>query len=299
MFSLVTSGYRMPLVVMDIALDSNGRGTYEIVQRRMGLAEPGHYMPPDYRLRTDCGGLIKYSYCTPEFILGTLMCEARPLQDWAMISSQNRWHGVIFAGHPSARIYLQCRSDQPEKTYNQQWSVQQQGTLIAQRLAANVYSKTPDEMRVCFSRLGSKNRCEHQGWVFVEADSAYAAVRPVDGDFRWCGDNRDWLRCDNSLTPVILEVASKNHYREYSHFQESVLATELRYEKQILTYVGLSGDRFTFYSDYSRAPEINGKVVDYAPDLVFDSPFVHSQWNSGVVTIRKGHRTHVLDFNRS
>lgn len=299
MFALITSDYRMPLVVMDIALDTNGRGVYEIAQRRMGLAQDGYFTPPDYRLRTDYGGLLKYSYCTPEFILGTLMCEALPLQDWAMISSQNRWHGVIFAGYPSARIYLQCRNDQPEKTYNQQWSVQRKGTLIAQRLAGDEFSRTPNEMRVWFSNLGLSNRRQRQGWVFVEAESAYAAVRPVDGGFQWRGANGDWLRCKNSLTPVIIEVASKSHYRDYSAFQESVLASELGYDEPILTYVGLSGDRFTFYSDYSHAPEINGQEVDYAPEHVFDSPFIHSVWNSGIITIRKGHRTHSLDFNRT
>jgi hypothetical protein len=38
--------------------------------------------------------------------------------------------------------------------------------------------------------------------------------------------------------------------------------------------------------------------VDYAPPKAFDSPFIQSGWDSGVVTIRKGQRRLVLDFNR-
>ncbi len=102
-----------------------------------------------------------------------------------MISSQNRWHGVLFAGHPNARLYPQCRADQETKTYNQQWSVQRKGTPIAQRLVGKRYSRGPAEMRVWFSRSGLENRRETRGWVFVEAAGAYAAVRPVMGDYRW------------------------------------------------------------------------------------------------------------------
>ena len=301
-FSIVTSDYRMPLVVMDIALDLKGRGNYEVTQRRMGLAQDRFHTPPQYRLRTDFGGILRYSYCTPEFIIGTLMHEARPLEDWTMISSQNRWLGVIFASHPSARIYAQCRTNQPEKTYNQQWSVQRKGTLIAQRLAGGEYSRTPNEMRVWFSGPGLSNRHEHHGWVFVEAESAYAAVRPVYSGYQWrkaSGEaSGDWLRCNDSLTPVVLEVARKREFADYQDFQDNILALELSFKNSILNYTGLGGDHFAFYSDYSRAPLINGQEVDYAPEHVFDSPFIHSIWNSGIVTIRKDQRVHSLDFNR-
>lgn len=300
-FSILTSEYRMPLVVMDIALDPKGRGDYEIIQRRMGLAQDAFYTPPHYRLRYDFGGILRYSYCTPEFILGTLMHEARALEEWTMISSQNRWHGVIFTGHPDARIYPQCRKDQPEKTYNQQWSVQRKGTLIAQRLAGDQYSRNPNEMRVWFSNPGLSNRHEHHGWVFVEAESAYAAVRPVYGGYQWrkaSGEaSGDWLRCNDSLTPVVIEVASKREFADYQDFQDNILALELSFKNSILNYTGLSGDRFTFYADYSRVPMINDQEVNYAPEHVFDSPFIQSIWNSGIVTIRKGDRIHSLDFN--
>ncbi len=42
---------------------------------------------------------------TPDFIMGSLITEARPTEDWAAISSQNRWSGVIFQGDPDARVF--------------------------------------------------------------------------------------------------------------------------------------------------------------------------------------------------
>ncbi len=44
---------------------------------------------------------------------------------------------------------------------------------------------------------------------------------------------------------------------------------------------------------------INGVPVDYAPDYTFKSPFLNENWNSGMVTISKGNRKKVLNFNRA
>ena len=69
------------------------------------------------------------------------------------------------------------------------------------------------------------------------------------------------------------------------------------FEDGILRYQGLAGNAFTFYADYSRSPEIDGSIVDYAPSKVYDSPLIQSEWNSGVVEIRYGDRMLELDFN--
>ncbi len=265
-----------------------------------GLVKTGYYGPPDYRMRTDYGGIHRYSFCTPEFIIGTPMLEARPFEDWAMISSQNRWHGVIFAGHRNACIVPQCEADDHRATFNQQWSVQQKGTLIAQKLKT---SRTSGAMRVWFSEPGLSNRMEEGGWAFVEAEGAYAAVRPAAGGYVWepSGDawEGDWLRCEDEWTPVILEVARKPNFADYAAFREAVKENALAFDRAVLRYSGLDGDTFTFYADHSRPPEVNGTPVDYAPPKAFHSPFVRADWNSGVVGIRKAGREIVRDFNSS
>ena len=298
-FTPVTSGYRLPLVVMDLALDVQGRGIYETRQFPLGAAMEGFDNTPAYRLRTDAGGIYRYSYCTPDFILGTTMFPALPAEAWTAISSQNRWHGAIFAGHRDARIFPQCRAVSRNRAYNQHWSVQAKGTLIAQKLKG---SRGAAEMRVWFSRPGLTNRVERDGWVFVEAPGAYAAVRPVAGGYQWQADETDktgqWLACLDEWTPVILDVAAKSGFADYAAFQDRVLANPLTFQKQVLEYKGLGGQTLTFYADYSQPPKIDGQPVRYTPDKAFDSPFVQGEWNGGVITIRKGDRTLVLDFNR-
>jgi hypothetical protein len=297
LLSALTGSYRPPPVVIDIALDVGGRGQYAIHQRPVGLAEPGYDNSPDYRVRAEDGGIHRYSWCTPSFILGTSMLEARPVQDWVRISCQNRWHGAIFAGHPNARIVPQVQARDHRTAVNAQWSVQSRGTLICQKLNA---SKDSGTMRVWFSKDGLTKPVEENGWVFVESPGAHAAARVVEGTATWEEPSDryagSWLRCAEPFTPVILEVAPKSDFSNPAAFRAEVKALPLQRKSAVLTYRGLGGDAFTFYTDHSKPPRINGKPVDYAPPNAFDSPFVQGAWNGGVITIRKGNRSLRLDF---
>ncbi len=296
LMTLVASSYRMPLVVMDIALDNKGRGTYEIKQRRLGLAIKGYHMNPDYRLRQDSGGLVRYSYCTPDFILGAAHFQARKWQDWTLISSQNRWHGVIFSGDENARIYPQCSKNNTYRSYNQHWSVQNKGCLITQKMPEG-YAWDGEPMRVFFSNAGLSNMVEKNGWVFVCSKGAYAAVRCVSKSYTWDNDvDGKWLMCEDQLTPIIIEVARKSEYDSYESFQEKIMARPLQFDGKTVRYQSACNDKFEFYADYSAMPLVNGAEVCLQPKMVFDSPFVKSVWNSGVVEIVKGKRKLVLDF---
>ena len=88
--------------------------SYEVTQRPQGFVDTSVANRPAYNLRTDFGGILRYSFCTPSFILGTQMLPSRPNDDWAKISSQNRSHGVLFEGDPVSFILPQCEKRQKE-----------------------------------------------------------------------------------------------------------------------------------------------------------------------------------------
>jgi len=269
----LTSEYRLPLVVMDIALDKYGKGVYLYKSRRPGLnllpkpPEAGS----DYALNPDYGGIYRYTYSTPDFVMGTSMLAKR------------------------ARIYPQCVGLGNGKTYNQQWSIQNKGTLIAQKLTT---SKQAGDMRVWFSGPSTgMTLTEEGGWVFAQTYSAYAAVRPAWGGYSW--DDQNWLRCSDEWAPVIIEVARVSDYGDlFAWFKSAVLNQTIDVNAGVLTYTGLGGSgTFTFYTESSQTPELNGVPIDFEPDYTFDSPFMHEDWASGVVTISKDQRELVLDFN--
>jgi len=300
LLTLVTSSYRMPLVVMNIALDAKGRGEYEIIQRNPGLAEDGFYTPrPSYHLLEN-GGLIRYSYCTPNFIMGSLACEARRYEDWAMISSQNRWMGITYNGNPDARIFPLCKTGEDNRAYNQMWSVQKKGTLIIQKLKNQLHSRGAGEMQVWISKEVLSSPVEMKGWVFVDCGESFTAIKPVNGGYKWLnGKDGKWMVCKDQYTPIIVEVVPKSAYPSMSAFQEKIIANNYSFQNKILHYKSQDGNSLTLPTDYVGLPAINGKEVNLAPDLVWDSPFITSTFNSGIVKIQKGDRTLNLDFREN
>jgi hypothetical protein len=161
------------------------------------------------------------------------------------------------------------------------------------------------------------------GWYFTEAAGAWAAVRVISGETKLIppaapakkkkpvpkastsddGDAVDsvangWLlQCSDEWSPVIIEAATKSDYPTREAFQKAIEARDVKSESGRLTYTALSGDRFIFLTDQTELPRVNDVPVILAPARVYDSPFVQSDWKSGVVTIQKGNRKLVLNFN--
>jgi hypothetical protein len=311
MVPFLTSSWRMPDGVRDLALDVKSRGNYEVRERRPGLLREGQQQSHEgCPMNPEFGGIVRYGYCTPEFILGSLLFEARPTSDWAQVSSQNRWHGAVFRGATDARIFPYCES--LHSSYNAQWSAQDKGTLIAQKLKA---SKGTLGLRVWFSKEGLSVPVKRGDWFFSESEGARAAVRVVSGEVTMeqqrtvsieAQDRKKGeavgggfvLKCSEEFFPVILEVALKADFPTMESFQEAVLGCPLKHAEGCLSYTGLGGGEIRFFTDQTRPPEINGRMVNYAPAKVYDSPFIQSEWDSGVVTIQKGARKLVLDFNK-
>jgi hypothetical protein len=297
--------WEVPDVVLKIAHRWPERAPYEIRQRRMGLAVPGYDRPTKYRLRTDFGGLLRYTWCTPDFIMGSLMHEARPTQDWIAISSQNRWSGVTFSG--GGRVFSTPYDPRGKSILNGFWSVQSKGSMISQQLLSRKTGEpitgegASHDWRVFFSKAGLTRPVREDRWFFAEAPNAFVGVCVVDGVAAFSEEAPrfgQWLVCENKDTPVIIEAGRKSDFGSFEAFRKRVLAQFVSMEDSVLTYRSLGGDTLIFHADRSRLPEINGKPVELAPVKVYDSPFVQSEWDSGVVTIQFGVEKRVLDFNR-
>jgi len=304
------SDYRPPAVVVDLALDVKGRGRYEVKQFPRGLGSSASRIPN--RVTADNGGIQRYSYCDPSFILGTPMVEARPLKDWVAISSQNRWQGVIFSGETPSRIVPLPKPKDERRALNTIWSVQRKGCLITQKLSSK-YNKDAQKMIVWMSKDGLSKPVEEEGIVFVEAPRAYAAVRVGQNGYTL---SEEIVSCKNSLgsinssppgwvitlkdeyAPVILEVMAKTDVKSFSDFKKKVKGCKPQYNGTVLSYQSIYGDTLTLDTSYKQTPTVNGKPIEYKPGKVFDSPFLKSEYDSGVVTIEKGNRKRVLDFNK-
>ncbi|QQE10415.1 hypothetical protein JD969_12990 [Planctomycetota bacterium] len=290
-----TTFWRPSSVVVDLALNWEQRGEYEIVSRRPGLNAEDHVAQfpttgifpatgsSKYTIEPRGGALLRYSYCTPDFIMGMSMLEALQFEDWSKISSQNRWNGIIFAGHDTARVYTQTRKPSSGSAYNVEWGVQKKGVAIIQRL--NTHANAVDHM-VYFDKALS--RIEVGGWIFAEAPEAYVAVHAVQQGGTWEADSLtqhhqnkgktnlgDWYVLAFPDSPIIFEVGRKEDYVSFGAFQSEILGNQLSWTNNCVKYKSSSYDvELSLYTDYSSDPEVDGMPVDFTPPFTYKSPFM-------------------------
>ena len=306
-FILGTSSYRMPDVVMDLALTPTARGcyTYTSVRPAASAPKPANAGPLEgYWMDAAHPRCLRASYVTPEYVLGGFMLD--PAAHYANINAQNRWSGIVFATGPDARVYPQCVGLRNGKTYNQHLAVQHGNVLIVQK---NRTAKQAGDMRVYFAPGMRQRLTERDGWAALREGAAYVAVRPLprraDTDrpgYTW--DDGTWLRCTDAFAPVMLVAGRRQRYPTLDAFLEYLRSfrSTVRGGTLSCTFADAAGAETTLTMDVGEQkhlPTVNGRTIDLEPAHTFDCPYLHSSRGSGVVTITFRERTLVLDFNRT
>jgi len=290
----MTSSYEPPSFVREIVKHREELGAYEINSRLPGHLDPHrparfNYFPDPkhplfepqgaYCLDPECRSMLRKTYVTPDFALGTTMVAPLDTKEWASISAQNRWDGVIFkddkpiaAGHLIPYLFLQPAIPAKGSMYNTEWSVMDKGVLMIQRLKQ---ATPPGNQQIWFSL--DLLHVEREGWIFVEAPHAYAAVKVVNGGYAWEKDRAElWRNLNqfnpkygsellipkNSLSTIILEVSSKKGYADFTSFQNEILHNRFSTSTTRIDYSSSHyQNTLTFFPDQSKMPLINGKTV--------------------------------------
>ncbi|MBQ7916345.1 MAG: hypothetical protein IJ315_06115 [Firmicutes bacterium] len=303
-YVLLDCDYRMPELIVDMILHPEKRGTYVSESRPYGKSAPDNLFP-NYRLDTDWGHMYRYTYCTPDYILGTIMCPQLGKKDWCAISSQNRFQGVVFGPDdalvlplPEPNLMHNLHSVVPEVRYNSFWSMQAEGTLVTQRTLSH-----PAPMRVFFSQAADvrANAIEKDGWTFTYCGNAYVAVKVCQGGYTWEDDlfvDGQWIRCENGASPVILETGNAEKFGSFEAFQEAVLALAApTFKEGVMKYHSLYGHDFVMVTDHdSKDSTIDGEYYVKKPDFSFKSPFINGAWGGDEVKITYDGQEMILKF---
>lgn len=305
---LLTSDYRLPEVIVDLATDVAGRGSYVYESRRPGLAIPHYTFAPQpetkralhqhfHWIDREHGGILRYTYVTPDYVVGSSMLEDLPAERWTAISASNRWSGVILRGHPDARVFAQCDVDQADRYgnargANEHGALQDKQTLIWRKLR---HSRNHLGTRIFFPAL--LNPTDEQGIVFGRTESAFVAARVAVGGWRRLDEH--WLRLEDEFSPVVLEVGSAAEHGSFEAFRASVHAAKLTREGDLLHYVrARDGRRLTLPMRGEQVGAVDGRPIELAPPFTYRSPFITGAWPATVVRIQKGGRVLELDFRR-
>lgn len=301
-----TSNYYPPAAIVNLAKDTTHRGTYTFATRWPGPEVAGKGKragDPDgvlWRKLEPEHSILRKGFCTPNFVLGSAAQDPRWLEDASM---GFRWQGAVFASDPLARIGFEV---EPAKNrgwhgFNPFFSVQDRNILITQKWAPvppNPPTANPAHLKVYFAATLDDVQ-ENDGWIFVKDGAAFAAVKVVAGGYEWSpawkhaddSEHKAFLKLKSEDAPVIMIVNDAADYgNDFAKFQSAVKSQPIEYSKGVVHFAGI------VFSGPDHTPEIQGKPVDVSPARGYDSPFVRSDFGSGLIHIRKGEDTVILDF---
>ena len=337
--AFAASSYRAPNVVIDLARNPDERGSYVYKSVRPGKMVDGE----DAKYIWIWGGkmtktrptvldgvmydldpidtrFVRYGYCTPDYIIGSLWLEPSfgtafrlafdldyaPYRNYSAITSQNQWQGIIFPTDINARVFPQCKGSYHNThtlTFNQHVAVQHENVMLVQKNRGGYCGL---EMRIFFSD-GMKDRLvERDGWLFLQEGAAYLAVQPLPRlcdetmqGYTWDDDN--WLRCRDEYAPVVFVTGRNADHADLDAFIAYVAAHQFTVKTGILDYTFAdttdTETTLTMYLETIGLPEINGQPIDLQPKTTYESPYLAADRRSGVITITKDARKMTLDFD--
>ncbi len=309
--ALATSTYELPDVVLDMALNKSDTTPFVYQSARPAkLVDPPKNPPQEKGNWMDGSGgrILRYSYCTPESVMGSWMLDTRV--EYAAINSQNRWQGVIFATGPSMRVFPESEGLGNGMTYNQHIAAQHRNAMIVMN---HPEAKQTGQMSVFFPAAMRERIVERDGWVVVNEGGAWLGVRSLGGkgyDLKATEkktpkeasrENDDgfwlWPKEDNAAVALVLSRISV--HKTADEFLAYIGSHEYGVSdgKASYTFVDDEGKKSTLELGGKLPIPMVGKQVDLQPKMVFDSPYLRSDHGSGIVTLEKGARKLVLDFN--
>jgi len=268
-FWQLTNDYSFPNIIWEMALDREGMGEYAFISRKPGEEEGTVPRPLGMERTMLCNTesrFVRYSWVTPDYILGTQM--DHPLALHSHLSPASRWQGMVFSTSPNKRVFpcaLDVSNDDKWKVPKNNVyyrSVQHEKVLITQQcrrwnevnpewFPLNDCSSLP--YGIYFSP-GLDEIVEKDGWVFVSEGNAYLAVRVILGELtptfedpglwmkykasetveaKMLTDSYIWnsshtyLRCKYKYSPIIFEAARKADYKSFADFQNDILNNDL------------------------------------------------------------------------
>lgn len=327
-YVIATSKYRLPDVVVDIALDQAGRVEYayrSLRPARMLRSTEVKDRPPLldgtwYHMDPKDPRMVRYSYCTPDYIMGSLWFDPsftttfrlEPDDDageehYAAINSQSRWQGIVFSTGPNSRVFPQCvgLTSENRVNYHQHIAVQHENVMLVQKCRK---SQSAGPMRVFFAPGMKEKLIEKDNKLFLREGDAYLAViilqRQSDSEtqgYRWEGEN--WVFLSDEYAPVAFVASRVEQHPEMQDFIEYVKGHQFEVKDGKLTYsfANRSGNQMSLglcLEANDRLPEINGKPIDLKPDYVYDGPFLSLKRGSSVIEIRKGNRKLTYDLSK-
>lgn len=312
-FFQLLSEYEFPEIVWDMVINRHEMGSYEYYSRRPGEEDPVFPRPRGYERTMMCkpeSRMTHYSYITPHYILGTQF--DHPYMFHSHLSVTKRWNGLIIDTSPDAYIFPTAfvRNNgelKPEGLMYQ--SVQHKNVLICKcnksylQINPEWFPGVAPPKDISYGIYLGKayDVSEINGWYIISDEFTYVAFRPAYGSASW--ENERILVFEHMSSPAVIHAESKERFKTAEEFVAYI-------EKECLLKVNNTVVPGYYTIDYSfdgnslymnaannEPPRVNGEIVCYETPHTFKSPYITSEYGSGIITVKKGDLERVFDFN--
>jgi len=277
-----TSTYRLPRTILELGGQPEARGSYEVRERRKGkcfVSDPNVPAEAHYR------GL-RYVFVTPDYVLGSHPSDTdKQYAPPGNLRTPQLQNSLVFATSPEAKIIW---GDAPYIATSQLDMLQYRNVVLASTFTAHA------PITWTLGPAGVLDLIQYEdGWCFVREGNAYAAMQAT------------------AYTWVLVAARSQEYANDWQAFKSALRATHVVSASGYLEYTTPQGDvlwlptqesggtcRYSCVCNPSqdRLPRVNGQVVDWAATPLFDSPYVQSAWDSGLIRVQFLTRTLTLDF---
>jgi len=296
----LVSSYRPPPLVVRMALDRSA--PYENRERK-------HLHNVDDVLgeRPLAGSIRKLTWMTPRYALGAVTRQDPYPPDlpgaWYAHHEQHEWDLTIGGRSTRCRLF----THHPGEFGNEHgyWTGDMRcgcGHFFQQRQALVGLYDIPADQPCGFIHAyvpeDQFDEVRQDGpWLFVRAGEVYAALRMLGGhEPTTVGPYRGVeIRSPGRRNGAVCEVGTADAFDSFDEFRRAVAAAQVQFDPEAmsLSYHSLQAGVLTM--DTRGRREIDGRPADLDYPA-WDSPFIQSAWDSGLIRLMHGSESLTLDF---
>lgn len=252
------------------------------------------------------GSIRKLTWWCPQFVIGAVQFQdgygADSPDIWYARHQQVEWE-LLLGGQPPVSVFTHHPDRQLMHSY---WtgdndcecgSFFQNGPAVAAvyRIAPKskfqyIHAHLPHRMMDEVVQRGQ--------WMFLHRGPVYAGLWSHHG-WRWTTEGEDAGReliSDGPTHGIVCEAGLADEYVSFAAFQDQLASAAIGFDPQAVSLEYHSPRHGRLGVDADGGRFLNGQAVDLEYPT-WDSPYLRSAWDSGVVELSKDGRKRVIDFN--
>lgn len=237
-----------------------------------------------YYLNPEASGIVRTTWRTPEFALGTLSVEPAHYETWCKIVAQNHWNGLVIPGSPPTLIPVRTAGDGRERsTYNGERAVQHHGTALIQGMTRGSLGRYIWPLSVTVPPAFKVEKIGE--WYFTRVGGTGVAFRAADRGFK--EREPGVFTVKNRASPVILQAAAlKDFAGGFEEFVATVSGQTLAITDGVVTFQSALDDAaLTIDLACEQSPTVDGSPLAIAGAAAWSGDSLSQAWGSQKATL--------------